>query len=120
MYQKDRQTSSDLQPPKPFSRNVESLSLKDEGFYLKPSAEKKPENTKEIQHEWGGSLIDLEEENHHDVVDLAFKLFSSANDWDEIYSKGKSRGVNSRKSRDGSIVESEVIKINENDSYLNC
>lgn len=110
---------SDLQPLKPFSGNIDSLSLKEEGFYLEASVETKPEHTaKEIQHEWGGSLIDLEEENLH-VVDLAFKLFSGANDWDEILLRKENQEWSKlSQSRDGSIVESEVIKINENDSYL--
>jgi len=111
------QLLSDLQPLKPFSRNVESLSLVNEGFYLETSVEKKPEHTaKEIQHEWGGSLID--EENHH-VVDLAFKLFSVANDWDEILLRKENQEWSKlSQSRDGSIVESEVIRINEYDNYL--
>ncbi len=110
---------SDLQPLKPFAENVDSLSLENERFYLEASVEKKPEHTaKEIQHEWGGSLIDLEEEYHH-VVDLAFKLFSGANDWDEILLRKENQEWSKlSQSQDGSIVESEVIKINENDSYL--
>ena len=110
---------SDLQPLKPFSGNIDSLSLKEEGFYLEASVETKPEHTaKEIQHEWGGSLIDSDEENRH-VVDLAFKLFSDANNWDEILLRKKNQDWGQlSKSRDGSIVESEVIKINEDDSYL--
>ena len=53
---------SDLQPLKPFSGNIESLSLENEGFYLESSVETKKEHTaKEIQKEWGGSLRSMEE-----------------------------------------------------------
>jgi CBS domain-containing protein len=110
---------ADLQPLKPFKKNMDALALENERFYLKTRNEVKPENTaKQIQKEWGGSLIDNPEKP--EIVNLAFKLFGEANDWDEILIRktDSSWAKLSKSPYDGEIEESDVKSIHESASLL--
>ena len=110
---------ADLQPLKPFKKNMDALALENERFYLKTRNEVKPENTaKQIQKEWGGSLIDNPEKP--EIVNLAFKLFGEANDWDEILIRktDSSWAKLSKSPYDGEIEESDVKSVHESASLL--
>ena len=116
---------SDLQPLKPFSGNIESLSLVNEGFYLEASVETKPEHTaKEIQHEWGGSLSEIDGEEYDkeekkEIRDLAFNLFTKANDWDELlFRKNDNSLIKLSKTDEDEITESDVVEIDEEDDFF--
>ena len=116
---------SDLQPLKPFSGNIESLSLVNEGFYLEASVETKPEHTaKEIQHEWGGSLSEIggeeyDKDEKKEIRDLAFNLFTKANDWDELlFRKNDNSLIKLSKTDENEIIESDVVEIDEGDDFF--
>lgn len=112
---------ADLQPLKPFKDNLDSIKLIDEGFFLENTGIPKKRGTaKEIQHEWAGSLIAENDTFSSEHVDLAFELFSIANDWDNLLLRKKD-GTFDMLSRSGpkdEIEQSPTISIDENTSHL--
>ena len=118
---------AEIQPLKPFEDNKELLSLDDEGFYLENNITVKKRNTaKEIQHEWAGSLMDKSDDETKgkkytdEIIDFAFHLFSSANDWDSLLLR-KSDGtfdMLTKSKLSNEIEQSDTITINEDTSHL--
>jgi len=117
-----------LQPLKPFKGNFEYLSLEEERFFLEVGYEQKQKDTaKEIQHEWAGSLIDWKDEDDEiknlaliKNVDLAFELFSEANDWDSLLLRrdDSTFGMLTKSEDDGTIEYNDTVTIDESVSHL--